>query len=95
MRPSILLKWPGCVPIFPKCERCDGRGHKVHNAETRHSTSADGMTLCEELFGDIFMCVHCSGWGYLTRYGNRGQSFTPLVARRKTFRDWFRMKESA
>lgn len=82
MRPAIVMKWPGTVPIFPKCELCDGQGHKVHNAGTRRLVSADGSIVCTALTGSIVWCYRCNGSGCITRYGIRGGSFTPLVARR-------------
>jgi hypothetical protein len=84
--PPIVMTWPGAVPIFPVCMLCDGKGHKVLNPGKQRLVSQDGLIICEILTGSIMLCQRCSGSGYLTRYGSRGKSFTPVVKRRRSFR---------
>lgn len=79
MRPALILKWPGAVPIHPKCEACNGEGHKVYGAETRRWLNKDLLIDCTAHFGNIVICARCTGWGHLTRYGERGRSFTPII----------------
>jgi len=86
--PCAVLRGPGAVPIFRKCEACDGKGSKTLNPRVRTFTSEDGSITGTMLFGTIVICSRCSG-GCITRYGTRGESFTPLVAKRRTLRDGF------
>lgn len=83
MKPAIVMKWPGAVPIFLKCKLCDGKGHTVINPGVRRLVSEDGSIVCSMLTGSIMWCYRCNGWGSTTRYGSRGKSFTPIRPLRK------------
>jgi hypothetical protein len=82
-RPFAVLRWPGAVPIFRKCEACDGKGSKMLNPGTETITNRDGSVAYTILTGHIILCSRCRS-GYLTRYGMRGKSFTPMVSRSKS-----------